>query len=117
MALKLEAISVAEVQPQVTARVEFVNITGAPYYMEPTGDNTRVNSGLSFPFQGGKFSAPIDPEAGRELANRFTGIQLQFSKVVLQVSPASIGRDKKGVLKPLYVLELHIGKELVYKRD
>ena len=117
MALQLDQVSIAEVAAIVTATVEFKDVTASPYCMKDEGSG-RVNSGLSIPFTGGKFSCPMDPQAAGPLSEKFgSGTQIPFSKIVLLVTPAVVGRDKKGAIKPVDVLELWQGKNKIYSRN
>lgn len=111
--LDLSALVTSDNSSMVLGSVTFSNLTATVYYMVDQEDG-RVNSGVSFLFDGGKFSAPIDPVIGKQLADACDRERITFSKVTLEITPAAFGREKRVGLKPVRVLALYCGDKAVY---
>lgn len=117
MKLNLDAIAFAPEDAQVTGRCTFDNINATPYYMESEDPQRPPNAGISFVFEGGKFSAPLDPGVAQQLAAKADRQKLMFSKVELLVQPASFGREKKTGIKAVRVIALFCGKEEIFRDE
>lgn len=113
--LNLEAIQFADANAQTRGVVVFEGLTASPYFMKD--DDGKTNAGISFPYEGGKFSCPIDPLAGEQLAKVADRQKLSFDKIELFVEPASFGREKRAGLRATGVKALYVGKTAVYTAD
>ncbi len=114
--INISNLQIEEIVPQMTAKLEFVNVIASPYCVKDD-DSLRINAGLTIPFNGGKFSCPMPPEVAEQLQTALKGRQVKFSRIVMLVTPATIGRDKKGALKPIKLLSLYQGKDPIYTSD
>jgi len=112
MKLNIDKLTFADPSAQVQGTVIFDNVNAAPYCMN--NEDGSVNAGVSFSYEGGKFSCPIDPIVGKQLQEASDRRKLVFSKVEMVCAPASFGREKKGGLRPIMVSALWCGNQCVY---
>ena len=88
----------------VSGTAEFRNLRGRAYSMEE-------NHGVSFSFEGGKFSARVPAE----LASGLGEDAVEFSRVVFAVTPGTFGREKRAGFKVGEILILECSGKPVYR--
>jgi hypothetical protein len=96
----------------IVGSVEFKDIQGRAYIMK---EGDRINAGVSFIYQGGKFSAKLDPDTADKINEASKGELINFSSVKMVVTPHSFGREKQGGLKAGLIYELSVSDSLVYQ--
>ena len=94
--IDLNNLVVKDGSSRVVGKCEFQNLNGTPYCMN---DGGRVSAGVSFIYEGGKFSAQLDPVIAEQIVQALQGGTLNFSRIVVEALPAAFGREKRSGLR------------------
>ena len=109
--INLEAIQTKSQRVQVVGHVEFLKLDGSVYVMKNDGGET---CGISFVFQGGKFSARLEPDVAKQLNVATEGQLVTYSRVVLEAHPATFGMEKRPGLRFGMIRHLETPQGVVY---
>jgi len=109
--IDLKNLVIKDGSPKIVGKCEFSDLNGTAYCMNDAG---RVSAGVSFVYEGGKFSGQLDPMIAEQITAALEGGTLNFSRVVLEVSPASFGREKRSGLRMGKVLHLESVQGVIY---
>lgn len=110
--LNLDKLKKSE-QVTLSGHITLTDISGRPYAM-PGANGQPGNAGISFTFNGGKFSCKLPFSVAQELSDAIDRTEtLHFSEVVAECSPKS---TKEGVVfKGGLIHRLMVGKDIVYE--
>lgn len=102
----------------VRATVQFRSLVGLPFAMPGATPEQPPNGGVSWDYQGGKFSSPLPYSVAQKLALAIDrGEKLEFSLVELEVEPAAFGREKRAGLKIVDTVRLEVDGVAIYQRE
>jgi len=109
--IDLKNLVIKDGSAKIVGKCEFSDLNGTAYCMT---DGGRVSAGVSFVYEGGKFSGQLDPVIAEQISKALDGGTLNFSRVILEVSPGSFGREKRSGLRLGKVLHLESVSGVIY---